>query len=291
VKALSTQPDNRVIAIANGKRRALVYNFSGRFPRVSLQAADPDAGPFNTICFNDITFDVAGDVVITSHTYEELVGSIIGKTEVRRADDGTQIVSIPHGGFGVAFSGDRKLLAVRDIHRKVSIWGLDDEKLGDIRHTMVTALAFSPVREEAILATAGDDAHARVWDAGSGQQVLQCAHPDTVTAVAFSPDAAWLATGCTDGKARIWSEAGAQMLEFPHNGVVNAVAFSRDGRWLASAGQDNAAKIWNVATGQLKVTCSHTAPVTALAFGSDSETWLATGSHDGSVRIWRIPST
>jgi WD40 repeat protein len=64
-------------------------------------------------------------------------------------------------------------------------------------------VAFSP--DGLRLATAGLDRKARVWDARTGEKLLECkGHTDFVTSVAFSPDGLCLATGSYDKTARVW---------------------------------------------------------------------------------------
>jgi tetratricopeptide (TPR) repeat protein len=56
-----------------------------------------------------------------------------------------------------------------------------------------------------MLATAGHDRTARLWDAHTGEPLSPpLAHGDTVTAVAFVPDGRHLATACLDGGVRLW---------------------------------------------------------------------------------------
>jgi WD40 repeat protein len=71
--------------------------------------------------------------------------------------------------------------------------------------TWVLAVAFSP--DGTRLATGSDDNRARVWDAASGQQLLEVRHGKRVRAVAFSPDGTRLATGSDDKSVQIWSVA------------------------------------------------------------------------------------
>ena len=77
-----------------------------------------------------------------------------------------------------------------------------------------------------------------------------------------------------------WEEAG-------QGGAVTAVATSPDGAWIASGSEDATVKIWRAGDGSLARTLAATGllQVTALAFGPDSAT-IAAGYYDGSIRLW-----
>jgi WD40 repeat protein len=154
--------------------------------------------------------------------------------------------------------------------------------------TRVRDVAFSP--DGTRLAT-GSLKSARVWDAASGQQLLEVRHGEKITTVAFSPDGTRLATASTDNsaRARIWDAAtGQQLHEVRHDRLVFAVAFSPDGTRLAT-GSLKSARVWDAASGQLLLEVRHdkkiTTKVTAVAFSPDG-TRLATGSSDRSARVW-----
>ena len=88
------------------------------------------------------------------------------------------------------------------------------------------------------LATASNDATARIWDAVTGESLRTLVEDRAVTSVAFSPDGRFLLTASLDHKGRLWnSETGEriQVLNWHYGRVIDA-NFSRDGRWIVTAG-------------------------------------------------------
>jgi len=74
---------------------------------------------------------------------------------------------------------------------------------------MVSDIVFSPDGEY-LVATAGTDGTARVWDIANGSDVALMAYEGTVNGVAFSPDGEYLATASSDRTARVqpWRPEG-----------------------------------------------------------------------------------
>ena len=72
-----------------------------------------------------------------------------------------------------------------------------------------------------------------------------------VTAITFSGDSAWFATGGEDGRIMIWDSATARQIATidAHIRKVDSLSISPDGRWLASTGsshiEDRWPKIWD----------------------------------------------
>lgn len=141
------------------------------------------------------------------------------------------------------------------------------------------------------IATTGSDGYARIWDADSGQPVLDPLPGLTgrVTGVAFSPDGKRLATGGGDGALRIWdAESGIQLHDLVgHSGEVPGVVFSPDGSRLASTGQDKMLRAWDADSGTLiyQVPTGSQSPLSWVAYSPDSRI-LLTASYDGTVRMW-----
>lgn len=165
----------------------------------------------------------------------------------------------------------------------------------------VEDLAFSP--DGKLLATAGSDRTARIWEIATGQQhSTPFVHDDMVFGVAFSRDGRRLATASRDNTARIWEIATGQEQEhsrITHYEPVTSVAFNRAGRLLATASADGTAQISDALTGRQRVLVTHDMPehsfplqsnaVDCVAFSPDG-TLLATASWDGTARIWEAVS-
>jgi len=125
--------------------------------------------------------------------------------------------------------------------------------------TPMRALAFAPSGGQ--LAVGGDDGIVRLWNGlvcqqpGQGQFEGQCqdmpqrlhAHTKPVRAVAWSPDARFLATAGDDGVVSIWYPAQSQtpLLTIQNQMPVLALAWSPTGKQLATA-SGNIVTIWGL---------------------------------------------
>jgi WD40 repeat protein len=147
------------------------------------------------------------------------------------------------------------------------------------------SVAFSPDGERFATA-AEEEGTAGIWDASTGELLLEVGNVGRVTAVAFSPDGRLLATSADDGVVRISdARTGQFLLKVRHGSGVTAVAFSPDSGLLASSSDDGSARIWDASTGQQQCCLPHGEYVGHVAFSPDGN-FLATSSVDGTIRIW-----
>jgi len=92
------------------------------------------------------------------------------------------------------------------------------------RSGAVTSIAFAP--DGKLLASAGKDKSAKLWDAATGQLLRTLSgHGGEVHSVAFSPDGKLLASGSADAMVILWdAQTGREQAVLKgHTTAINAV--------------------------------------------------------------------
>ncbi|MCS7264025.1 MAG: serine/threonine protein kinase [Armatimonadetes bacterium] len=113
-------------------------------------------------------------------------------------------------------------------------------------------------------------------------------HLDAVSALAFSPDNQFLASGSFDKTVRLWKPLEAKPLRTMkgHEDSILAVAFSKDSRKLGSASADRTVKLWKCGEEKAVITLhGHNEAVLAIASSPDGKLF-ATGCADGYIRFF-----
>ena len=125
-----------------------------------------------------------------------------------------------------------------------------------------------------------------------------------VHSVAFAPDGACLASGASDGAARVVdTRTGTLLLAYaaagapgaPHaHAAVHSVSWHPSGAFLLGACGDAALRLWDVRAGALSFTChGHAAAGAGGAAGalaaafSPAGDFFASGGADAQLLVWR----
>jgi WD40 repeat protein len=115
-------------------------------------------------------------------------------------------------------------------------------------------------------------------------------HSSRVTAVAWAPNGARLASASYDRSVRIWDAGSGKSVHIyrRHSDRVNAIAWSPDSTRIASASDDRTVQIWEASSQNPIFTFGgHASKVTAVAWSPDG-TRIASASDDKTVQVWDV---
>ncbi|EJF60484.1 hypothetical protein DICSQDRAFT_181359 [Dichomitus squalens LYAD-421 SS1] len=187
--------------------------------------------------------------------------------------------------YGVHFSSDGRWLVSTDAHR-CYVWDVGRSTIHHFRiaggkDTEYKSAIDEENEEDEGEGDEGDEDEQDEGDDDDGSR--SCA-------IALNLQGSHLATGYSDGNARIWDVQTGQCLVFArvHTEGIIRVAFSSDGTRVLFTTEDRTAKIWDASSGVVTLSLEgRTSGVLAACF-SPCGKYVASGSGDKTVRLWRM---
>jgi WD40 repeat protein len=145
----------------------------------------------------------------------------------------------------------------------------------------------------------------KVWKFAGDTPAKNLPHPNLVDAVSFNPAGTQLATGCHDGRVRIFDVAKGTVVReiqahvtMPQPSAVYCLAWSADGKSIVSGSFDRSLKMWNAADGKLirefkgyedkKFEKGHREGVVSVALSPDGKTLASAGGWDHTIKFWNV---
>jgi WD40 repeat protein len=189
----------------------------------------------------------------------------------------------------VSWSSDGRTLAVGGVGGRVTLL---DAATGRVNTDFVAhegglfRCRFSPVAP--LLATSGQDGHAKLWDGATAQPVKELAAGVTwVEEIAWSPKGTWLAVA-GGKKLRLWNPTTGIVHESTeHRSTIGALAFRGDGSAVAAACYGGV-ELWDVEAGRHLETLPWKTSLISVAWSPDGR-WVVAGTQELAVQIWELP--
>ena len=211
---------------------------------------------------------------------------------------------------GVACSSDGTMIASTSEDGTLKIWSTNGTLLRTltVQTNILTAVAWSPDGSKLAAGTysggsirVGMTTHVGMgltllwqapngWTADDVNLVRVITNRFKVTALAFTPDSARLASGCAVGSNLVVSVTDGSFVTSrqvynSRPSAVTSVAFSSAGL-MASGCEDASIRVYNSSWSQSwSTTTAHTTNVTTVAFSADGSL-LATASLDQTIKVW-----
>lgn len=207
----------------------------------------------------------------------------------------------------LVFNGTGRLVAAGAGARGTLIWDLDrneiiaridhggsggknpwEDKRGKFHDGRGTRSVIDFNRVHDLVATAGPDSTARIWDARTGGEIRRLSHAGVATAVAFDPQGERLATSDESGAVCLWNTgSGGKLRCVAESSPVYWVTFSPSAALLASVAHDGSVSVWESASGARRVHVQGGKEVKAVRFDPQEKVLVTFGAYT-ETRLWNL---
>jgi WD40 repeat protein len=283
VCAVAFSPDNQVL-VTGGYREVAVWDFSTASLSRRL-GQGVIAGTVHALAFADHGRLLAVGEGVPGQRGAVRILDMAGKAIVS-CDQPADII------YTLAFSPGEKLLAAGGADGAVYVWSVGDRKLVTTLkgHTgAILSVAFS--RDGKLLATASEDRTARIWQVADWKQAAMLEQSDNVQAVAFTPDAQYLALavgGDADRAVRFrhWQNGWQSLAVETGAGKPLGLTWNNAANRLYVPCSDGTIRVMNTNRNAADITLTgHGDWVCCTALSPDGAL-LASAGADGTVRLW-----
>ncbi|XP_047337287.1 DENN domain and WD repeat-containing protein SCD1 isoform X1 [Impatiens glandulifera] len=186
-------------------------------------------------------------------------------------------------------SGERVLTAAHD--GTVKMWDVrTDTCVATVGRCSSAVLCVEYDDSTGILAAAGRDAVANIWDIRAGRQMHKLlGHTKWIRSIRMVGDT--LVTGSDDWTARIWSVSGGtcDAVLASHAGPILSVEYSASDRGIITGSTDGLLRFWDYNDGGIRCVKNVTIHGSSILSINAGEHWLGIGAADNSMSLFHRP--
>jgi WD40 repeat protein len=252
---------NRIFALTG--KEVLHLNYQGQLAKASLS--------------QDGRYVLLSTIADGAHRPERL--------RIFEAMTGKEVAQLSqaHTAAVEAFSSDGRFMLMtnagkREPMRVVDVLSL--QELGRVGSGDTARVALGPDGKYAVMATNQDNI-ARVHEVATDKEIARLHHAGVVSALTFSPDGQYVATGSSDTTARVFEvTTGKEVARVSHNATVSSVSFSPNGQYVVTGSEDHTVRIFEPIRGDV-FRLHHNDAVQGVAFSADGQ-YAMSRSHDTS---------
>lgn len=179
---------------------------------------------------------------------------------------------------GISKEANKQVVSIYDVNTGVQLRELWAQGKND---AIPTALGFNP--DGTILACGFSNSGKGIvmFSVENGEKINVISHTDDVSALHYSPDGLFIASGGTDNNVTIWDAQTREAILILKgmNDFISTIDYSPDGKYIVAAGMDNSCifKMWDCINGNLIQSIDQPGPdIMSLCFSPDGNS-LAVG--------------